>query len=419
MWLAGGALALSAVVVASNGPIPALTIVWGALGAMALWDFVSSLSNRPAARVDGPVEVFVGEHGHLTLETDREIPGLDVAVDWPEGLRPSGDLDADPDKGMYLIPFSAIQRGTWEVAAVWMRWPSRLGMFEMVPKLKPQLAIGVVPDIRPVQSGEITVKVRSELYGVKENNLIGEGSEFHQLRDFVPGMDIRSIDWKQSARHRALVAKDMRAERNHHLIVCVDSGRLMREEIGGYPKIDHAINAALAIAWASAIGGDLTGFYSYDAKPRIFSPPEPGRLAFARIRSLSAQVEYASVEANHTLALAELSARTPRRSLLVFFSDFVDSTTAELLVENLSILAKRHAIVFVAIRDPEAERTEDAPDTLDDVAQTVVAAQTAAERRRVMEDLARLGIMVLDCKPGTVTARVISAYLDLKAREII
>ena len=397
----------------------AVIVVWTALAMMAFWDLVTTWSQRPAARMDAPAEVFVGHEGQLTLETDRRIPGLDISVKWPEGLRQSADVDENDDGTMHLIPFSAVKRGTWEVDNVWLNWRSGLGLFEMVPRIKPELAIGVAPDVHPVQSGEITVKVRSELYGVKENHLVGEGSEFHQLRDFVPGMDIRSIDWKRSARHRHLVAKDMRAERNHHVIVCVDSGRLMREEIGGMPKIDHAINAALAIAWASSIGGDLTGFYSYDAKPRIFSPPEPGRLAFARIRSLSAQVEYASVEANHTLAMAELNARTPRRSLLIVFSDFVDTTTAELLVENMGILAKRHAILFVAMRDPDAERREHLPEDLDDVARTVVATQAAAERRRVMEDLSRLGITVLDCLPGTVTARVVSAYLDAKAREII
>ena len=168
---------------------------------------------------------------------------------------------------------------------------------------------------------------------------------------------------------------------------------------------------ALAIVLLAAYG------HTFDAPP-VFD----GELIVEgdpRIRSLSAQVEYASVEANHTLAMAELNARTPRRSLLIVFSDFVDTTTAELLIENMSILAKRHAILFVAMRDPEAERREHQPENLDDVARTVVATQAAAERRRVMEDLSRLGISVLDCLPGTVTARVVSAYLDAKAREII
>ncbi|MDU8942602.1 DUF58 domain-containing protein [Ovoidimarina sediminis] len=393
--------------------------LWLMLGIAAVVDLVLALRVRPNVRIDAPAEVFVGQTAALTIECNRELQGVEVAVDWPGGLTPE-PREAGMDGAFLSVPFRGVRRGMWEIGAIWLTWPSRFALFELVPSVTPELSVAVVPDIRPVQSGEITVRVKSELYGVKENALIGEGSEFHQLRDFVPGMDIRSIDWKRSARHRSLVAKDMRAERNHHVVVCVDCGRLMREEIGGLPKLDHAINAALALAWASAVGGDLTGFFAYDARPRIYAPPEPGRLAFARIRSLSAEIDYAGAEANHTLAFAELNARSPRRSLLVVFSDFVDTTTAELLVENLGVLARRHAILFVAIRDPdEAKVGAGAAVGLDDVARAVVRADALAERRRVLEALNRLGITVLDCAPGTVTTRVISAYLDLKLREVI
>jgi len=176
--------------------------------------------------------------------------------------------------------------------------------------------IAAVPNIRSVQSGEIDVKVRSTLYGVKENILKGEGSEFHQLRDWMPGMDPRTIDWKQSARHRGLVAKEMRAERNHHVVLALDNGFLMRERIDGLPKIDHAVNAALAVAWAAGLGGDLVGLFAFDAQPRLFLPPEPGRAAFPRLRARMAGLAYESVETNHTLAMAHLHQRLRRRALL-------------------------------------------------------------------------------------------------------
>ena len=413
-----GALIVTALSVALQGPVVFTAGLWIAVVAAILGDFLLSIGRRPRVAIDAPAEVFVGHTGQILIEADRAFDAAAVAVDWPAGLR--AETPAEGADAILYLPFRAVRRGMWEVTAIWINWPSRFGLFDLVPKVNPELAIAVVPDIRPVQSGEITVRVRSELFGVKENAMVGEGSEFHQLRDFVPGMDIRSIDWKQSARHRTLVAKEMRAERNHHVVVCVDCGRLMREEIGGLPKIDHAINAALALSWASAIGGDLTGFYAYDARPRIYSPPEPGRHAFNRIRSLSADVNYASVEANHTLAFAELSARSPRRSLLVVFSDFVDTTTAELLVENMGVLARRHAIVFVAIRDPDlVQPVDQSPDDLSDVARSVVRAQSASDRRRVLETLTRLGVTVLDCAPGTVTPQVISAYLDLKLREVV
>ncbi|MEM0949397.1 MAG: DUF58 domain-containing protein [Pseudomonadota bacterium] len=361
----------------------------------------------------------MGNRGSVRIDCGGKAGRYAVHADWPDGLSGQERQISECGTGIEL-PFTAVRRGSWTMPDLWLGWSTPWRLFQRVQVLRGAREIAVVPDIRPLQSGEISVRVRSELFGVKENSLIGEGSEFHQLRDFVPGMDVRSIDWKRSARHRGLLAKEMRAERNHHIVLCVDAGRLMREEIAGLPKVDHAVNAALALAWAGAIGGDLVGFFSYDARPRIYLPPVQGRGGFARIRSRSADVAYASVEANHTLAFAELGARTPRRSLLVVFTDFTDPTTAGLLVENLGVLARRHAIIFVALRNPDDEPPiGTAPASLDAVAATVVRSERATERHRVMDSLRRIGLTVLDCAPGKVTPRLIAAYLELKARDVI
>src|SRR3546814_4955369 len=109
----------------------------------------------------------------------------------------------------------------------------------------------------------------------------------------------------------------MRAERNHHVVLALDNGFLMREEIDGLPKIDHAVNAALAIAWAAAVGGDLVGLLAFDSRPRHFLPPEPGRRAFVKLRSRTAALDYETRETNHTLAMTHLLGRLQRRSLVV------------------------------------------------------------------------------------------------------
>jgi len=98
----------------------------------------------------------------------------------------------------------------------------------------------------------------------------------------------------------------------------------------------------------------------------------------------------------------------------------VDTTTAELLLENITVLSKRHVVVFVILRDPAFEEmVETAPQNMDNVAELVSAGQTLAERRLVLERLAALGVTIVDTKPGAVTAELISTYLDIKARELI
>ena len=396
---------------------------WGLLAVLSATDLLLSVSRRKQLSFFMDPEIFIGESKTLRLEIPRMEAGLRAQLAWPKGLTGAGEVSFDRQadgSGIAEIDCRGVQRGVWSFEHIWLHWMSRLKLFEFVPKLRFDLEVRVVPNIRLVQSGEIATTVQSALYGVKENRATGEGSEFHQLRDFVRGMDVKSIDWKRSAKRRSLVARELRAERNHHVIVALDNGYLMREEIAGLPKIDHAVTSALAVAWAAAIGGDQVGYYAYDVRPRSFVAPTQGRQAFARLRSWSSGLTYSGHETNHTLALTELNARTPKRSLLIVFTDFVDTTSAELLVENLAILSKRHLLIFVAIRDPATGvLVETPPEDLDGVALLVAADQALSERRLVFERLARLGITVLDATPETVTGRLISTYLEIKAREMI
>lgn len=391
---------------------------WLVLAVFAIGDVLLSLSRRISVTASLAPEVFLGEGAELNLTVMPAPPGLTVRFDWPEGL--SGPLECRFAGGTVRVSCRAVRRGVWRLTRLWLSWPSKLGLFEFTPRLAVDVETRVVPNIRPVQSGEITTKVMSSLYGTKENRAIGEGSEFHQLRDFVRGMDVKTIDWKRSARRRSLVARELQAERNHHVILAFDTGYLMQEEVMGLPKIDHATTAALATAWAAAVGGDLVGYFAYDARPTTFIAPRPGRQAFARLRSWTANLAPVGRETNHTLALTDLNARTPKRSLIIIFTDFIDTTSAELMIENIGILSRRHLVVFVTLRDPELEaRVDQAPEDLDGVVTLVAANQWVQDRRRVLERLVRLGVTVVDAKPNTVTARLVSTYLDIKARDLI
>lgn len=392
---------------------------WVILGGVVLLDLFLSRTPRKQASVKVPPEMFVGETEDFAFDISPVSVGMKGKIDWPDGLSGPESIVFEAE-GATQVPVRAVRRGSWQINTLHMIWSSRFALFERVPTLDLNLDVKVVPNIRLVQSGQITSVVLSNMFGMKENRAVGEGTEFHQLRDFVAGMDVNSIDWKRSARHRNLVSRELRAERNHHVIVALDNGYLMREEIAGLPKIDHAVTAALATAWAAALGGDMVGFFAYDTRSNVFVAPKPGRAAFPALRLRTSELDYVSLETNHTLAMTELNARTPKRSLIIIFSDFVDTTTAELMVENISVLSKRHAVIFVIMRDPELENlTENAPHDMDQVAELVAAGQTLNERQVVLRRLASLGVTIVDAKPGTVTAQLISAYLDIKAREVI
>jgi uncharacterized protein (DUF58 family) len=420
-------LALSALIIATGRlPVEAALALWAVFGAILIADLILTPSGASgAATLTYAAEVFSGETAQIEVDLvsrstlPRRIRAK-LAPDPALTAPLSFVLTADGTSAQGHVSIPARRRGRFGLNALWLEWPSRLGLWDIVSRKRLDEVLCVIPNIRPALSGQIDVAVQSELFGMKENMLRGEGSEFHQLREFTTGMDVRSIDWKRSARHRDLVAKEMRAERNHQIVLALDNGYLMREEIGALPKIDHAVNAALALGWAAALGGDLVGLYAFDAQPRQFLPPQPGRAVFPLLRSQTAALEYQSVETNHTLAMANLSSLLNRRSLIVVFSDFVDTTTAELLVENMHLLNRTHVMVFVTISDPLIDPGHSgAVTTMQDMAASVSAAQMRRERRLVLDNLRRIGVICLETPPDRLTPALVSTYLMIKAQELI
>jgi uncharacterized protein (DUF58 family) len=281
--------------------------------------------------------------------------------------------------------------------------------------------VAVVPDVRPVRAAAFRYFGSRELAaGVQVEKFLGDGSEFEALREYVPGLDPRAIDWKASARHLALLCQEYRAERNHQVVLALDTGRLMAEPLGGLPRLDHAVTSALLLAYVSLRLGDRVGLYGFDQAVRLWAPPQGGLAAFARLQALSAGLAYSAAETNFTLGLAELSARLRRRSLVVVFTEFVDTVTAELMVENLTRLARKQLVVFVALRDAGVDALALArPGRTSDVYRAVVAAELLRDRERVLAGLRRRGIACVDASPAQVTTRLVNRYLDIMRRERI
>jgi len=240
------------------------------------------------------------------------------------------------------------------------------------------------------------------------------------LREYAPGLDTRFIDWKHSARHNKLLCKEFRTERNHPVIMSFDTGHLMVEPVDGIPRLDHAINAGLLLAWISLQSGDLVGTYGFDATVRHYLGPIRGVAGFSRIQRATAELDYHHEETNFTLGLAQLNARLRRRALVILFTDFVDTITAELLIESMQRIANRHVVIFVTIRGSFLQTSVDArPDTFEDVAQAVVAYDFLRDRSVVFERLARLGIHCLDVTTRGLTVSLINRYLLIKQRGLI
>lgn len=313
-----------------------------------------------------------------------------------------------------------VRRGPGELHDLWLRWRGPLGLAARQVRQRLDARIRVWPDLTPVRSPALQSFLRDSQFGLVARRIRGEGTQFEALSEYEAGMDRRRIDWKASARHTALYARENEAERDNQIVFALDCGQSMIEPVDGLPRIDRAVSAALTAAYVALKGGDKVSLFGFADQPQLMTPFVTDTRAFHRLQSAAADLDYTAREPNFTLALATLAARLKRRSLIVLFSDFADPTSAELMVESVERLVRHHLVIFVTMVDTELEdlaATE--PDTMGDIAMAVGADALARQRQLVLTRLHRLGVNVIEARHQDIGYRLIDIYLETKRAEAI
>jgi uncharacterized protein (DUF58 family) len=409
LWLAGVAWVLGAVALmladAWLAPSPrALDLEFKAPGAMGLGapvqgEIIAAFRGGRSPKL----QVALGVNDRLDAQPDRQT------------------LRMGPEGGRAMVRLFPKRRGEALFEHLWARWRGPLGLAWVQRTGQLDRRAAVTPDVQGVKDEALRLFTRDAIHGMKTQIEAGDGSDFNALKEFQSGMDLRSIDWKQSARHARLIGKEYRTERNHHIVLAIDSGRLMSSPLhDGAPRLDRAINAALLLAFVSLKMGDRVRLFAFDARPRIASGSTAGAQAFPLLQRLAASIDYTAEETNFTLGLTTLAGGLDRRALVVVFTDFADATSAELMIENVGRLLRTHLVMFVAFRDEALEALVDQePETADDVSRAVVAARLLKQREVVISRLQRLGAWIVETPAERLGPELVSRYLAAKRKDLL
>ncbi|MCW3848203.1 DUF58 domain-containing protein [Sphingomonas sp. LB-2] len=377
---------------------------------------------RFAVAAPGAVEVGAPVIVAVEVTVKRHVPpGLELALSTGPKLRPVADnrMVVGREEFRPALAFTAVRRGVDAVERLWARWPGPMGLIWRMRNYAVDQEVLIAPNIRQVRD-DAQLLLRDAQMGERSRIDRGEGSEFEALTEWQSGMERRDIDWRQSARHLKLFAREYRIERNNQIVFAIDSGRVMCEPVAGLPRVDRAISAALLSAYAALKLGDRVSFFGFDSRPRISSGSVSGVRAFPLIQRFAAKLDYSAVETNFTLALATLAGSLNRRSLVIVFTEFTDQTGAELMLRAAANLLGRHLLLFVVLADEELEELAAAePKTIDDVSRAVTAAALLRERRLVISRMRHLGIHVIEARHDAVGPALIRQYLDFKRRNLL
>jgi uncharacterized protein (DUF58 family) len=425
LMVAGAPLALVVAVASPGLWYAAAAWIVLAVGLMLVDVLLAPSPRGMTLDVAAPPTLGVGRRAAATLTATFERQGP-TRVELALGV--NARLSARPDRTLAVthagrasaqVELHPLRRGEGRVDGAWARWSGSLGLMWLQRTLPPGPALAITPDVAGVKEAALRLFARDAPLGAKPLRDAGEGSDFHALKEFQTGMDLGDIDWKQSARHGKLIGREYRTERNHHVILALDTGRLMSAPTAGLPRLDRAMNAALLLAYVSLRIGDRVGLFAFDAKPRLASGLTSGPAAFPLLQKLATAIEYSAEETNFTLGLTSLAGRLDRRAMVVVFTDFA-ATSAELMLENVGRLLRTHVVLFVAFRDEELETlTRHTPDTPEDVTRAVIADRLLRQREGVANRLRRMGARIVDAPAEGLPAALLNGYLDVKRRGLI
>ena len=348
-----------------------------------------------------------------------------VADHAPDDLKPqprevAGTFDSS---GRVELPYytSSPRRGAYRFGAVDLQVWRRDGWWRRQLRLPLPHEVAVFPNVVAIKRIQLTLRrgLRA-MSGLRRARPPGASTAFAGLRDYVRGDDIRRVSWTATARRDHPVVVEVEAERGQQVMIAIDCGRLMTAPAGDLDKLDHAVNAALMLAWVAQAFGDRVGLMTFDDRVTNFIKPERGPAQIRRITEALYAIRPDYVEPDFGHAMTHLSLRVGRRSMIVILTDLQDPEASKELVAHALRLAARHLVLVVAMSDPAVLSARHAPLTSSSRAYEWAAAEEfMASRRESFELLRRGGVLGLDVVAGNLSPALVERYLELKERALL
>jgi len=410
---------------------PAAALVWAladVLWLLALvvdgWRVASASGNAlraerlppPAFSVGRPLPVVYRWHNHsvrpLVVRVREEVP---APLDFPAGsertvrVPPAGSLSE-------TLEVSPRRRGTGTGGTLHLRILAPFGLAWKQVRVALPWTVTVYPSFSgiPLRSLATAAQRRREA-GRRSVRRLGEGRVFESLREWVPGDDTRTVDWKATARRGKVMARHYEDERRQRVLLVLDAGRMLTALVDGRPRLEYAIEAALHLAHSAVEHDDDVGVMIFADKVQRYVAPARGRRALRAILDALAAAEGRLVESNYPEAFAVLAARNRKRAFAVLFTDVIDRTASDALLSHAGTLRPRHLPLAVTLRDSGLDRLAmRRPATESEAFERAAAEELLQSRADALAEMRRRGLLVADVPPASAATAVVQAYDRLK-----
>ncbi|HZY03219.1 MAG TPA: DUF58 domain-containing protein [Anaeromyxobacteraceae bacterium] len=375
-------------------------------------------SLRARRRMRQPLSACAPNRVAVEIEPSGRAVVAEVADAPPASFESRGHRArlAVPEGGAAVLAYQVVPRarGLHRFGDLHLRARGPLGLAARQWRLALSQEVAVYPDLRGLARAEAP---RAPEPGAARARGHREGREFASLRPYAAGDDLRAVDWKATARRGFAVVREHEPERNQTVWLLLDCGRHLSARLpDGRLKLDHAVDAALAVARAAARRGDRVGALLFGAEVRRVVPPGRGSRQLGPVAEALFRAEAAVEESDYAAAFDELSSRQRRRALVVTFSDLADPDTSALLLSRAALLRRRHLMLLAAVADSAiADAARARPGTEAEAYARLAAERILAERDLAARRLQAAGVEVASVPARDLVAAAVGGYLAAKA----
>jgi uncharacterized protein (DUF58 family) len=411
---------------------PLTLVAWLALAlVLAIIDVILAASPREV-RISRqlPVRVRLGETVNsvvlITNEGNRTLRGI-VRDAWqpsagPQSRRASLVVPAHERRSFttVLVPF---RRGERKSPHITIRSFGPLRLAARQATIAVPGAITVLPPFNSRKHLPSRLARLRELDGATSVLVRGQGTEFDSLRDYVRGDDVRSIDWRASARRldpsqgvgQRLVVRTWRPERDRRVVIIIDSGRTSAARIDNEPRIDTAFESALLLGALASSAGDRVDLVIFDRRIRARVQNAKGAELLSRMVSSMAPVEPELIEMDWAAVPGIVRSVTSQRALVVLATSIDTPGSSRGLLSVLPQLTRKHTVVVTSVTDPDVLDATTRRDTRELVYRAAAAERALLDQARVAAAIRQLGGEVVTGAPQQLPPALADAYITLKA----
>lgn len=256
--------------------------------------------------------------------------------------------------------------------------------------------------------------------GLKKIRKIGHTQEFEQIKEYTRGDDVRSINWKATAKQATLMVNQYQDEKAQPIYSLIDTGRVMKMPFNGLSLLDYSINSTLAFSNVALQKKDKVGMLTFSNETGNLIPANAKRSHLYQILENLYSVKTEFLDSDFALLYTWVKRKINHRSLLLVYTNFEHMNGLSRTLPYLKSLSKQHVVVVIFFENTELEKIlNEETENISEIAHQTIAEEFSLEKRLMVKKLQKSGIQTVLTRPEELTVNTINKYLEIKARGML